>query len=96
MSSPHNARSRLTTDGMHRAPNRAMLRAVGFHDDDFAKPMVGVASLWSDITPCNAHLDRLARKATEGLGDVDTVDLLTGIITEFEKHGWFLRAHLDR
>lgn len=36
-----------------------------------------------------------ARKATEGLGDVDTVDLLTAIITEFEKHGWFLRAHLD-
>ncbi len=60
-------RSRLTTEGIGRAPNRAMLRAVGFHDDDFAKPMIGVASLYSDITPCNAHLDRLARKGCEGI-----------------------------
>src|SRR5437588_12145403 len=60
-------RSRLTTEGMGRAPNRAMLRAVGFHDNDFNRPMVGVASLYSDITPCNAHLDRLARKGCEGL-----------------------------
>src|SRR4249920_2390950 len=60
-------RSRLTTEGMGRAPNRAMLRAVGFHDDDFNRPMIGVASLFSDITPCNAHLDRLARKGCEGI-----------------------------
>jgi dihydroxy-acid dehydratase len=60
-------RSLLTTEGMGRAPNRAMLRAVGFHDDDFARPMIGVASLYSDITPCNAHLDRLARRAVEGI-----------------------------
>src|SRR5438445_7659185 len=60
-------RSRLTTEGMGRAPNRAMLRAVGFHDDDFERPMVGVASMQSDITPCNAHLDRLARKVCEGV-----------------------------
>jgi dihydroxy-acid dehydratase len=59
--------SRLTTEGMGRAPNRAMLRAVGFLDNDFSRPMVGVASLFSDITPCNAHLDRLARKAYEGV-----------------------------
>src|SRR5581483_11095958 len=59
--------SRLTTDGMGRAPNRAMLRAVGFLDNDFTRPMIGVASLYSDITPCNAHLDRLARKAYEGV-----------------------------
>src|SRR5438094_1472641 len=58
--------SLLTTQGMGRAPNRAMLRAVGFLDNDFARPMVGVASLYSDITPCNAHLDRLARKGYEG------------------------------
>jgi dihydroxy-acid dehydratase len=44
-----------------------MLRAVGFHDDDFNRPMVGVASLFSDITPCNAHLDRLAGVAREGV-----------------------------
>jgi dihydroxy-acid dehydratase len=44
-----------------------MLRAVGFLDDDFSRPMIGVASLFSDITPCNAHLDRLARKGIEGI-----------------------------
>jgi dihydroxy-acid dehydratase len=60
-------KSQLTTEGIGRAPNRAMLRAVGFLDDDFSRPMVGVASLFSDITPCNAHLDRLARKACEGV-----------------------------
>src|SRR2546421_13125735 len=60
-------RSLLTTGGISRAPNRAMLRAVGFHDDAFSRPMIGVASLYSDITPCNAHLDRLARKACEGI-----------------------------
>src|SRR6266446_4642322 len=59
--------SSLTTEGMGRAPNRAMLRAVGFHDEDFTRPMIGVASLFSDITPCNAHLDRLARRAVEGI-----------------------------
>src|SRR5499425_2916200 len=66
MSEP-NSKSRTTTAGMGRAPNRAMLRGVGFLDDDFDRPMVGVASLFSDITPCNAHLDRLARKGCEGV-----------------------------
>lgn len=60
-------KSRITTEGLDRAPNRAMLRAVGFHDDDFERPMVGVASLFSNITPCNAHLDRLANIACEGI-----------------------------
>jgi dihydroxy-acid dehydratase len=60
-------RSLLTTEGMGRAPNRAMLRGVGFLDEDFARPMIGVASLYSDITPCNAHLDRLVRKGVEGI-----------------------------
>src|SRR5262245_66222607 len=59
--------SLTTTGGPGRAPNRAMLRAVGFLDEDFSKPIVGVANLHSDITPCNAHLDRLARKAIEGV-----------------------------
>src|SRR5207237_1739620 len=66
MPSDQPRRSRLTTEGMGRAPNRAMLRAVGFLDEDFSRPMIGVASLYSDITPCNAHLDRLARKGYEG------------------------------
>jgi dihydroxy-acid dehydratase len=60
-------RSLTTTGGPSRAPNRAMLRAVGFTDDDFGKSVVGVASLFSDITPCNAHLDRLAEKGREGI-----------------------------
>src|SRR3954470_476871 len=59
--------SLTTTGGPGRAPNRAMLRAVGFADEDFERPVVGVASLFSDITPCNAHLDRLARKGCEGV-----------------------------
>jgi dihydroxy-acid dehydratase len=62
-----NRKSLTTTGGMGRAPNRAMLRAVGFLDDDFTRPMIGVANLHSDITPCNAHLNRLAVKALEGI-----------------------------
>lgn len=60
-------KSLITTGGPGRAPNRAMLRGVGFQDDDFSKPIVGIASLVSDITPCNAHLDRLALKGREGI-----------------------------
>jgi dihydroxy-acid dehydratase len=73
--------SGTTTDGMGRAPNRAMLRAVGFLDDDFTRPMIGVASLFSDITPCNAHLDRLARKAVEGIRTAGGVPQIFGAPT---------------
>ena len=59
--------SLITTQGTSRAPNRGMLRAVGFTDADFDKPIVGVANLHSEITPCNSHLDRLARKGIEGI-----------------------------
>src|SRR5688572_26589728 len=59
--------SLTTTGGTSRAPNRAMLRGVGFSDEDFERPVVGIASLFSDITPCNAHLDRLAEKGREGV-----------------------------
>ncbi|MFM7149112.1 MAG: dihydroxy-acid dehydratase, partial [Gemmataceae bacterium] len=65
MSSRRN--SLTTTEGMERAPNRAMLRGVGFHDDDFTRPVIGVANLHSDITPCNAHLNNLVTKAREGI-----------------------------
>lgn len=67
MSDRPNRTSLTTTAGAGRAPNRAMLRAVGFHDDDFTRPVVGIANLYSDITPCNAHLDRLTRKGIEGI-----------------------------
>src|SRR5271154_3614006 len=55
--------SRLVVDGVKQAPSRAMLRAVGFTDGDFDKPQVGIASTWSNLTPCNMHIDELARLA---------------------------------
>ncbi|MCE9562546.1 MAG: dihydroxy-acid dehydratase [Planctomycetes bacterium] len=67
MPEPMQRKSLTTTGGPGRAPNRAMLRGVGFTDEDFNKPVIGVASLFSDITPCNAHLDRLALKGREGV-----------------------------
>lgn len=67
MPDPTQRKSLTTTGGPGRAPNRAMLRGVGFTDDDFNKPIIGVASLFSDITPCNGHLDRLAEKGREGI-----------------------------
>lgn len=73
--------SLTTTGGMGRAPNRAMLRGVGFLDDDFERPMIGVASLFSDITPCNAHLDRLARKGCEGIRAAGGVPQIFGAPT---------------
>jgi dihydroxy-acid dehydratase len=55
------------TDGDAKAPARAMLRAVGMGDDDWVKPQIGVASSWNEITPCNLSLDRLAKRAKEGV-----------------------------
>lgn len=60
-------RSFEVTDGITRAPARAMLRAVGMGDDDWDKPQIGVASSWNEITPCNLSLDRLAKAAKEGV-----------------------------
>jgi dihydroxy-acid dehydratase len=59
--------SRVVVDGVEHAPSRAMLRAVGFKEDDFQKPQVGIASTWSMITPCNMHLNGLAEKAEQGV-----------------------------
>ncbi|MBN2163315.1 MAG: dihydroxy-acid dehydratase [Pontiellaceae bacterium] len=59
--------SSVVVDGIERAPSRAMLRAVGFVDDDFQKPQVGIASTWSMVTPCNMHIDRLAAEAEKGV-----------------------------
>jgi dihydroxy-acid dehydratase len=60
-------RSRDVTDGLERAGARGMLRAVGMRDGDFAKPQIGVASSWNEITPCNLSLDRLAKASKEGV-----------------------------
>jgi dihydroxy-acid dehydratase len=60
-------RSRDVTDGLERAAARGMLRAVGMGDDDFAKPQIGIASSWNEITPCNLSLARLADAVKEGV-----------------------------
>src|SRR6187455_863935 len=62
-------RSHEVTDGMERAPARAMLRAVGMTDADWGKAQVGVASSWNEVTPCNLPLDRLAKRAKVGVRD---------------------------
>ena len=62
-------RSREVTDGMERAPARAMLRAVGMDDGDWGKAQIGVASSWNEVTPCNMPLDRLAKRAKQGVRD---------------------------
>jgi dihydroxy-acid dehydratase len=62
-------RSHEVTDGPERAPARAMLRAVGMTDADWSKPQVGVASSWNEVTPCNLPLDRLAKRAKQGIRD---------------------------
>src|SRR6201996_7127405 len=58
--------SAIVVDGYDRAPSRAMLRAVGFKDNDFTKPQIGIASTWSMVTPCNMHINTLAEKAAQG------------------------------
>jgi dihydroxy-acid dehydratase len=69
MTTPVHNRPRSTevTEGRDRAPARAMLRAVGFTDDDFTRPQVAVASSWNEVTPCNVHLDKLADAAKAGV-----------------------------
>ncbi|WP_035605253.1 dihydroxy-acid dehydratase [Haloferula sp. BvORR071] len=66
MSDPSRPYSSLMLDGPDRAPSRAMLYAVGFEKEDFAKPQIGIASTWSQVTPCNIHIDRLARESAKG------------------------------
>ena len=74
-------KSHVVTDGPDRAAARAMLRAVGLNDDDMNKPFISIANLASDVTPCNVHLDRLAKKVKEGVRDANSVPFLFGTIT---------------
>ena len=74
-------RSRLITEGVQRAPNRAMLRAVGFGDVDFNKPIVGVANAYSTITPCNLGLNELADRSIKALRQAGAMPQVFGTIT---------------
>ena len=68
-------------DGPDRAPSRAMMHAVGFSNEDFDKPQVGVASTWSQVTPCNMHIDRLARESAKGVDAAGGKSVIFNTIT---------------
>jgi dihydroxy-acid dehydratase len=74
-------RSHAITEGIERTPNRAMLRAVGFQDGDFQKPIVAVANGYSTITPCNSGLNGLTERAVEALREAGTMPQVFGTIT---------------
>ena len=74
-------RSRDVTDGLEKAAARGMLRAVGMGDDDFAKPQIGVASSWNEITPCNLSLERLAGAVKDGVYSAGGYPLEFGTIS---------------
>ncbi|MFM7440804.1 MAG: dihydroxy-acid dehydratase [Snowella sp.] len=78
---PENLRSQIITQGVQRSPNRAMLRAVGFGDDDFTKPIVGIANGYSTITPCNMGMNELAKRAEIGLKTAGAMPQMFGTIT---------------
>src|SRR5690625_7554127 len=74
-------KSQVYSEGAMKAPNRAMLRAVGVTDEDFKKPMIGVASTWSEVTPCNIHINDLAVSAKEGAKTAGGVPMIFNTIT---------------
>jgi dihydroxy-acid dehydratase len=78
---PRNLRSSVVTEGDSRSPNRAMLRAVGFQDADFTKPIVGISNSHSTITPCNAGIQPLAERAALGLREAGAMPQTFGTIT---------------
>ena len=73
--------SKERVDGIVKAPARAMLRAVGFRDADFRKPIIGIASTWSNLTPCNMHIDGLAKRAAAAVDDSGGKSITFGTIT---------------
>ena len=77
----HRAHSALVTDGYERAASRAMLHAVGFAREDFKKSQIGIASTWSMVTPCNMHIDQLARQAEAGANAAGGKAVIFGTIT---------------
>ena len=73
--------SSQVVDGVERSPGRAMLRAVGFTDDDFKKPQIGIASTWAMVTPCNMHIDKLALEAERGANAAGAKGVIFNTIT---------------
>ena len=73
--------SRVVVDGDEQAPSRAMLRAVGFSEDDFQRPQVGIASTWSMVTPCNMHIDGLADEAAKGANEAGAKGVIFNTIS---------------
>ncbi len=73
--------SALVVDGMERAPSRAMLHAVGFAQEDFNKPQIGIASTWSMVTPCNMHINQLADEAAKGVNQAEGKAVIFNTIT---------------
>ncbi len=73
--------SSIVLDGAERAPSRAMLYAVGFKPEDFSKPLVGIASTWSMVTPCNMHIDKLALEAEAGANKAGAKAIIFNTIT---------------
>lgn len=73
--------SSLVVDGMERAPSRAMLHAVGFSNEDFKKPQIGVASTWSMVTPCNMHINKLADEVAQGVNSANGKAVIFNTIT---------------
>jgi dihydroxy-acid dehydratase len=73
--------SSQVVDGMERAPSRAMLHAVGFTNEDFKKPQIGIASTWSMVTPCNMHINRLADDAARGVDQANGKAVVFNTIT---------------
>lgn len=78
---PENFRSHVVTQGIQRSPNRAMLRAVGFEDNDFLKAIVGIANSYSTITPCNMGINQLAQRAEAGVRAAGAMPQMFGTIT---------------
>ncbi len=74
-------RSKAISESAERAPNRAYLRSLGFADADFKKPMVGIASTWSEVTPCNVHIDQLALRAKDGAREAGGAPIVFNTIT---------------
>ncbi len=73
--------SKIVVDGNSQAPSRSMLRAVGFKNEDFAKPQIGIASTWSMVTPCNMHINRLAEEVSKGTHEAGGNGIIYNAIT---------------